>query len=553
MKNFYSQLLRFSIVFGLFVCFNQLHAQTYFIKSLEINTSTDKLFGNQILSNGDYILSGHTSSDILIVRSDSLGNILWQKTYPSTADSEEGKTCAITGTGNIVVAGYSKPSNGTFDAMVVNTDANGTLQWIKKYGHPLYHTKAWPVDTSFLGTLYLAGWTSDSPSSKTSTWTSGFILKTNAVGDTIWTRRYGNEVTGNHTYFRSLAATNDGGCIAVGETNEYGAGGYDVLAVKLNSNGDTLWTKTLGSSGDDYGWNVKQTSDNGYIICGNTGSFSYSTNRGDMLIIRLNSSGNILWTKTIGDATAANTLDAARCITETSDNNFILCGYSGVPGKMPIADEDGVVIKINGLNGDTLWTKKYPLGIDNEHFRFINEINSGDYLVSGYSNSLITGVDSTDDIVFLKIQEYGFAGGCYETSISPTFQVNNQSLQTYSGIPSYPTGFVVSNMSNSGTTTFTENMLCDSNLTTGIENNITNDLVHYPNPTADKLTILLPNNSNFKELIIFNLLGEIISTVELSTNGDQLKVNLSNLHSGIYFFSLTFESGKTEVIKVIKE
>ena len=150
---------------------NLINAQTYFIKSLEKNVSTDKLFGNQVLSNGDFILSGHTGNDILLLRSDSIGNVLWQKTFPGTSDYEEGKTCVITATGDIVVAGYSKPSSGTFDGMVVNTDSNGNLQWIKKYGHPTYHSKAWPIDTSFSGSLYLAGWTSDMPNN--GNWTSG--------------------------------------------------------------------------------------------------------------------------------------------------------------------------------------------------------------------------------------------------------------------------------------------------------------------------------------------------------------------------------------------
>ena len=117
MTKFYPVFLRITICIVLSNSIHQSYSQNYFVKSLEKNMSADKLFGNQILSNGDYILSGHTSSDILLVRSDSLGNVLWQKTYPGTADSEEGKTCAITTSGKIIVAGYSKPSSGTFDAL----------------------------------------------------------------------------------------------------------------------------------------------------------------------------------------------------------------------------------------------------------------------------------------------------------------------------------------------------------------------------------------------------------------------------------------------------
>lgn len=519
-----------------------LKAQSYFIKSLEKNASTDKLFGNIILSNGDIVLSGHTNSDILLIRSDSLGNIIWQKTYPGTPDSEEGKVCVITSSGNIAVSGYSKPNTGTFDAMIVNTDANGNLQWIKKYGHPSYHTKAWPVDTIQGDNLYLAGWTSDLPNN--GNWTSGFVLRTNALGDTIWTRRFGSETIGNQTYFRTLASTNDGGCIAVGESNQYGAGGYDVIAVKLNSNGDTLWTKTYGDSGDDYGWSVKQTSDGGYIICGNTGSFGYTTFKSDMLIIRLDSNGNIIWTKTIGDASNTTTLDAARSVIETSDNNFVLCGYTGP------SDEDGILMKLNSLNGDTLWSKQYFLGAGKTHFRYLNEINPGNYLISGYSNSIGTG---SDDILFLKIKENGFAGGCYETSISPTYQVNNQTLLTGSGIPAYQTGFTVSAMSNSGIPTFTENMLCDSTITTGIGELEEIQFILYPNPTNEKITISPISALSYGEINVFNILGMAQKNMIYSKVDNHLVVDFSNLSSGIYFVSFTLQSGLHKTVKVLKE
>ena len=402
-------------------------------------------------------------------------------------------------------------------------------------------------DTSQSGSLYLAGWTSDLPAS--GSWTSGFIIKTSSTGDTIWSKRFGNESAGSHTYFRTLSTTSDGGCIAVGETNQYGAGGYDVVAVKLQANGDTIWTKTFGSSGDDYGWNVKQTSDNGYIICGNTSSFA-DTIKGDMLIIRLNSDGDVVWAKTIGDAGAATTLDAARCIIETSDNHFLLCGYSGIPGTTPASDEDGVVIKLDGLDGDTLWTKRYTIGTENEHFRYVSEISPGDYLVSGYSASLGTG---EDDILFLKVKEFGFAGGCYEAPILPAFQVNTPSLLTSSGIPSHPTGFTVSAMSNSTTPVFTENMLCDSTIITGTEDLTEPKKVsYYPNPVINELTISIPTQVRPREVSVFNLLGETLQTTPCQINNGEIIIDFSSSSTGIYFVSLTMEDGKRTTVRVIK-
>lgn len=534
------------IAFIAFCLSVNLQAQTYFIKTLEKSTSSDKLFGNKTLTNGDIILSGHSSSDILIIRTDSLGNNLWQKSFPATPDSEEGKDCAITGTGNIVVAGYSKPSTGNFGAILVNADLNGNLQWIKKYRNPSTHSKAWPVDTTFGNNLYLAGWTSDLPGN--GNWTTGFVLKTNSLGDTLWTRRFGEITTGKHTYFRSLSSTNDGGCIAVGETNEYGTGGYDVVAVKLSSNGDTTWTKIYGSTGDDYGWNVKQLTDGNFIICGNTGSFGFTTNKGDMLILKVDTAGNIIWAKTIGDANSANTLDAARSVSETHDNQLIFCGYSGIPGVTPSSDEDGIIIKLNSSTGDTIWTKRYPLGIDNEHFRSINKTRDSSYIISGYSSSLGT---NSDDIIFLKINEQGFAGGCVESAISPAFQVNNQTLETNSGVPYYSTGFTVTSMSNSDIAGLTGNTLCDSTLTKIIEPT-GQQVSYYPNPIVDDLNLLISNELNPQDIYVTNLLGSERKKLFYKVTGGKVIIDFSNISAGVYFVTLNFKTSAPKSFKIIK-
>jgi hypothetical protein len=109
-----------------------------------------------------------------------------------------------------------------------------------------------------------------------------YLIKTDANGDALWTKTYGG--TGGDQG-SSVQQTTDNGYTIAGYTNSFGAGNYDVYLIKTDVNGDTLWTKTYGGAGTDYGWSVQQTTDNGYIIAGFTNSFGAGAS--DVWLIRL--------------------------------------------------------------------------------------------------------------------------------------------------------------------------------------------------------------------------------------------------------------------------
>ncbi len=94
-----------------------------------------------------------------------------------------------------------------------------------------------------------------------------WVIKTDAMGDTLWTKTFGKN---GDDYGNSIHQTSDEGYILTGTTTSYGAGNYDLWLIKTNTLGDTLWTKTFGGSGEDRGYSVQQTSDGGFIITGST-------------------------------------------------------------------------------------------------------------------------------------------------------------------------------------------------------------------------------------------------------------------------------------------
>ena len=107
-----------------------------------------------------------------------------------------------------------------------------------------------------------------------------------------------------------------------GRTDSYGNGASDFYLVKTNSNGDFLWDKTYGGDLDDRAFTAMETSDGGFIIGGYTASFNVGYF--DFYMVRTNSTGDTLWTRTYGGERQEEIYD----IEETSDGGFAAVGYT---------------------------------------------------------------------------------------------------------------------------------------------------------------------------------------------------------------------------------
>ena len=126
--------------------------------------------------------------------------------------------------------------------------------------------------------------------------TDGILIKTNSVGDTLWTKTYGGAVDNEYVY--DAIQTLDGGYVFVGKTYSFGNGWYDAYITKTDASGNLIWSKTIGGAQNDLVRSVIQLADGSYVAAGETGNFGQGGL--DLYLIKLDALGNLLWTRTYG-------------------------------------------------------------------------------------------------------------------------------------------------------------------------------------------------------------------------------------------------------------
>jgi len=176
-----------------------------------------------------------------------------------------------------------------------------------------------------------------------------------------------------------IIETSDNNFVIVGNTMTE-ANKLDVYLLKCNDSGDTLWTRTYGGLEDDNGWCVKETSDKGYIITGFTNSYNARMN--DVLLLKTDADGKEQWRKTFGGPGD----DIAWSIVLNEDDGFTIAAQTNSSGH---GELDAYLIRTNN-NGDTLWTRTYG-GPETDRVFSVDLTKDGSILLAGITYSFGAG------------------------------------------------------------------------------------------------------------------------------------------------------------------
>ncbi len=218
-----------------------------------------------------------------------------------------------------------------------------------------------------------------------------FLVQTNDIGDTLWTRTYGGP--GYDVGF-GITVADDSSYVLLGVTNSFGHGSTDIYLVKVGPLGDTIWTSAIGGTSEDWGYSISRNRDGGFVIAGKT---YVSPDSGEQaLIVRTDAEGRALWQRTFGGINS----ELARQAKEVSDGGFIMVGQSESYDPGPYRS---VYVVRTSYAGTPIWIKDYG-GPSSDEGDDILEIDGGHFIVCGRTYSYGNG---DWDAYFMRITADG--------------------------------------------------------------------------------------------------------------------------------------------------
>jgi hypothetical protein len=276
-------------------CMLGSNRQIWLIKTNSTGIRTwDKYFGYddcqedgnavQQTSDGGYIIVGTTQEDghdqVFLIKTGADGGTAWYKLKGYSDSNERGYSVQQTTDGGYIITGTTNHFDDDGDVWLVKVGADGGTAWSQHFGDASSDYGNSVRQTTDGGYVIVGG---TGPTDNQNI----YLIKTDANGNQQWSRIYGGSAM---EWGKTVEQTSDGGYMIAGTTASYGAGQADIYLIKTNATGDTLWTKTFGGSAYDWGNSVQQTSDGGYIITGATES--YGVGSYDVYLIKTDANGN---------------------------------------------------------------------------------------------------------------------------------------------------------------------------------------------------------------------------------------------------------------------
>ena len=288
-----------------------------------------------------------TSPDIWLAKLNNAGILIWQKSLGGNGGEAIGEVI-FTLDGGYIFAGKTKSVNTgdvigghsifSDDIWIVKTDSIGNILWQKIYGG-LEDEYAYAMQVTDDGGYLVAGYANSTDFDVTGNHGEDdvWILKLNSIGDLIWQKSLGGL---NDDQALAMCKTNDGHFIIAGssESNDGDVSGHfgsnsttDFWIVKIDSLANIVWQKSFGGTANETPTDIVKTMEDNYLITGGSysadgdiSSHNGSTSYADFWTIKIDGDGNLLWENSNG----GTDFDYATSIITTADNGFIICGHT---------------------------------------------------------------------------------------------------------------------------------------------------------------------------------------------------------------------------------
>lgn len=350
-------------------------------------------YGVEVMQTADngYLIAGTTSSfnpgmssQHSLLKVSEYGHLEWRKTFGG-AFSDVTNTMVEAADGNLLLVGFQETIENSYQFSALKLTPAGDSIWAKSYG-----MEGWDICKDAVATpdggFALLGQSYGSGNED-----SDFLLvRIDMNGDTLWTKTYGGAEDESG---ESISLTDDGGFYLAGNTESFGAGGVDWYVIRTDANGDTIWTETYGGIEDDFCHTIESTADGGYVVAG--GSYNIIPDRMQWWLKK--EGGTQQWTKTenhVGDSYISDVL------IEPNQNVTII-------GNMTPGPNEGGDGRIARYGFDGVWN-----GVGKDHgsskldeFLDVKKTSDGGYIIVGRTESYL---ERLDDVWLIKTDANGF-------------------------------------------------------------------------------------------------------------------------------------------------
>lgn len=353
------------------------------------------------VSSGGFLLSGRTVSgrgntSMHLLRLNNQGQLLWEQKIGSDASDEAAKAIE-TEDGGFIIVGNSDSyggGEGIKDMWAVKVDAEGNELWNKTYGTEESIDEARSIVPAHGGGFVIIGH-SLTLEKETS---DVMAVKINDNGEEEWQKTFGGEKSEEGTDIVKV----ENGYTIVGNTESKGKGKWDVWLLHIDKEGTQIWDNTFGGGDNEMANSLVQTTDGGYAIGGYTYSFAVASL--DAWIVKADSLGKEEWAKAFGGPST----DEFYKIIQTKDNNLLAVGYT----KVYVEDGDGNNVSKDGFNifmvkineeGDEMWQKSLGGAAEQRAFGVV-ETDSEDLVIAGIAKN---EQNKSYDALVMKVSKTG--------------------------------------------------------------------------------------------------------------------------------------------------